>query len=292
MCIALIATIFYDETSYNRFSRFGYALHIDQEDEISIKMLENEFYTSDNSFNIPTYEVYWRFEKQFAPNKLHLLWFNYNDNKFYEFNGDLPYEKIQKEFNVDNSVKIKFGKMNTFQLIVNDKTIQQFKASEVSKPWFDEYTEREVAVFYANNEITFSPVLNIKSNSRLVKAGFDNTSKNYRRGYRESFQSDSIYNRRFIYDDHILTTKAADYITLELENSNYKHKVGEELYNDNLVYKIEIDSKDLYNILKSNPSKNFDLNINLDEKDSVKSVNLSNQKYNFNLIIKTDYSWN
>jgi hypothetical protein len=64
------------------------------------------------------------------------------------------------------------------------------------------------------------------------------------------------------------------------------------LYNDNLVYKIEIDSKDLYNILKSNPSKNFDLNINLDEKDSVKSVNLSNQKYNFNLIIKTDYSWN
>lgn len=283
----LILGIFYNEYSYKRSSRFDYYLYINQKEEISVRMLENEFYVNDtDSLDIPDREEPRSVYKQLAPSKLHLIWFSYNDDKFYEFNGELPYEEIRKELSKDksNNIEIKFQERNKFQLNVNYKNIKEFTASEVSKPWFDKHTDRETAVFFTNDDRIFTPVITINSSSRLVKAELYNSSKNHRIGYFESFESDSLYDKKLIFDDDVLKTKSVDYIKLELENLTN--------HDDKLLLNISLDSKALFDILKKHPSKKFDLNITLNEKDEVESVELSTPKEHYNLIFKSDYNTN
>lgn len=291
----LVVGILYKKFYYDRFIIFDYRLSISQKKEISIRVLDNTFYLNESfGLDIHESERSRSIEKEKVPTKLYLLWFNYNDNKFYEFTGNLPYEIIRKEFiKSRNEIEIKLNEGNGFQLYINDKKIKEYKAIEVSKPWFDKNTEREIAVFFANDNSIFTPEINSNSLSKLVEAEFYNSSTNYARyDSRQSFMSDSLYGNKLILNKQIFTTPAADHVILELKNPNYKNTVEGDESKNNLVLNIELDSKKLFNILKKDSSKKFNLIINLNEKDSLESVILSDQKQNFNLALKTVYDWN
>lgn len=289
LTLGLIVGIVYNETSYGHFSRFDYYLHVNYNDDVNVWMVENEFYTKDKSISIPKRENHYSFKKEFIPEKMHLVWFNFVDDKFYEFKGDLPYELIREKMTTGNEISLKLGKHNTFQLIVNEKFLKNFIAKEVSKHWFDENISREKMVFFARDKKKIIPYLNLESDSEFSEFSsypvtfysFSHYSNDY---------ADSLVNGRLFYENEPLETNLIEQINLSLIKKNYAIKGSADYFKKTtLKLKINFDFEQLYEIFRSNPKNKFDLNIIFDKNDSLKSIYFIDQDKMINLDVDTRY---
>ncbi|WP_426474451.1 hypothetical protein [Chryseobacterium balustinum] len=289
LTLGLIVGIVYNETSYGRFSRFDYYLNVNYNNDVNVWMVENEFYTKDKSISIPKGENNYSFKKEFVPEKMHLVWFNFVDDKFYEFKGDLPYELIREKITTENEISLKLGKHDTFQLIVNGEILQSFIAKEVSKQWFNENISREKMVFFSRDKIKIKSYLNLESDSEFSKISFSPVTF-YNPSYRSSDYADSLVNGRFFYENKPLETNLIEQINLSLIKKNYAIKGSADyLKKTTLKLKIDFDFEQLYEIFKSNPKNKFDLNIIVDKNDSLKSIYFIDQNKMIKLDVRTRY---
>lgn len=289
IALGLIVGMIYNEISYHRISRFDYDLTLSQDDNIIIAKLENRLYTKDDYISISDSEKYRSVKKEVVPEKLYLLWFNYVDNKFYEFSGSLPYEAILRNMSSDPNIEIKLKRNNIFQLIVNEKLIQNFKAKEVSRPWFNNYYSREKMVFFARDKRKIKPYLNLESNSKFSEILiYPVTFSNYSLHSRD--YANSLLNGRLLFKYKPLETRLMEQIDLSLIKKNTAKKGSEEYFQTKtLQIVIHLDPDQLYEILKSNPQDKFDLKIDIDKNDSLKSIYLIDDKEKFRLNVETNY---
>jgi len=288
LTLGLIVGIVYNEISYGRFSRFDYYLNVNY-DDVNVWMVENEFYTKDKSISIPKGENHYSFKKEFVLEKMHLVWFNFVDDKFYEFKGDLPYELIREEMTTENEISLKLGKHNTFQLIGNGKILQNFIAKEVSKHWFNENISREKMVFFARDKIKIKSYLNLESDSEFSEISFSPVTF-YNSSHGSSDYADSLVNGRFFYENKPLETNLIEQINLSLIKKNYAIKGSVDyLKKTTLKLKIDFDFEQLYEIFRLNPKNKFDLNIIVDKNDSLKSIYFIDQNKMIKLDVETRY---
>ena len=296
LAVGLFLALIFKGVHRMMYARYEYYLHLSQEDGINVQFLENSFTTKDNTLDVPNGEDMWRVDQEYLPQMLHLLWFNYDDNKFYEFDGATNYEQLQRLFDQfqgssSQDVTVKLGKKNHFDLLVNDELVGKFEAKEVQKPWFDTTINREMAVFFTTHDRKFQPRINLESTSQLLRTRMYNSMKHFQRGYGESFESDSLVNRQFVFNGQDQSTSVVDAIMLELANPNYRHKVGNTEYNDHLVLTINLDQEKLYNIIKNDSSPLYNLELNLNDKDSLKSVRLIHGQNSEQIGFKVNYGW-
>ncbi|MBD8081837.1 hypothetical protein [Chryseobacterium caseinilyticum] len=286
----LIIGMIYNEISYNRISKFDYDLSLNQSDNIIIAKLENRFYIKEDSVSISDIQHNESIKKEFVPEKLYLLWFNYVDDKFYEFNGYLPSEVLLQNISEDNNIEIKFGKHNMFQLIMNEKIIQNFKAKEVLKPWFNNYFTREKMVFFARSDKKIIPYLNLKSDSEFSGLSSEPVSF-YNFSRRKNDYADSLVNGNLLNKSKLLEANLMDELNLTLHKKNIaKKETVDYAYDRILEMRINLDPDQLYEILKSSKKNKFDMVIDIDKNDSLKSIYLidENKRFKLNTEIKYD----
>ena len=284
----LIIGIFLNEISYNRFSRSDYYIYFQNKEGVNSKLLENRFITKDDTIDVPDRENHWSVDEKLLPEKLHLLWFSFEDDTFYEFNGEIDYNLIRKRMKKDGSIGVEFGKHGTFTLKVNDEVAQNLKGTEVLKPWFDKDVNRDAVVFFARNKVEITPYLNLESGSEFSDVTFSPVTFYYLSN--PSDFADTLVNGKLLRENQPAKTRPFDKINLKItKNAGMKPKSEEYFFAPVLKVKIDLDANQLYGILRNNPINQFDLKINLDKNDSLKSVYLSNQKENFKLKTTAKY---
>ncbi|MCX8532285.1 DUF2931 family protein [Chryseobacterium luquanense] len=299
LALGLIVGIVYNEISYDRFSKYDYYLHSTQDDDVVVGILENQFNIKDNVVSLSKGQNSYLIEKKSVPEKLHLLWFNYIDDKFYEFNGNLPYEIIRQKMKDYNDISIKIGKKNSFQFIVNEDYILNLKAKEVSKPWFNENYDREQIVFFARDKKKIIPYLNLESDSEFSEfSSYPVTFYNF--SHLSNDYANLLVNGRLFYKYEPLEkslnryepleTSLIEQIDLSLIKKNKAKKGSEEYFNKTILkLRINFDPDQLYEILKSNPIDKFDLKIIVDKNDSLKSIYFMDQNKMIKLNTDTKY---
>lgn len=292
LTFGLIVGMIYNEISYNRNSKFDYDLSFNQSDDIIIAKLENRFYIKEDSVSISDIQHNELIKNEFIPEKLYLLWFNYVDDKFYEFNGDLPSEVLIQNISEDNNIEIKFGKHNMFQLIMNEKIIQNFKAKEVLKPWFNNYFTREKMVFFARSDKKIIPYLNLKSDSEFSGLSFVPVSF-YNFSRRKNDYADSLVNGNLLNKSKLLEANLMDELNLTLHKKNTAEKeTVDYAYDRILEMRINLDPDQLYEVLKSSKKNKYDMVIDIDKNDSLKSIYLIDQNKRFKLKTEIKYDLN
>lgn len=292
LTFGLIVGMIYNEISYNRVSKFDYDLSFNQDDDIIIAKLENRFYIKEDFVSISDIQHNESIKKEFIPEKLYLLWFNYVDDKFYEFNGNLPSEIILQNMSKDNNIEIKFEKHNVFQLIMNKKIIKNFKAKEVLKPWFNNYFTREKMVFFARSDKKIIPYLNLESDSKFSGLSCEPISF-YNFSQRTNDYADSLLNGNLLYKSKLLEANLMDELNLTLLKKNIAKKETVDYFYDRILeIKINIDPDQLYEILKSSKKNKFDMVIDIDKNDSLKSIYLIDQNKRFKLDTEIRYDLN
>lgn len=284
----LIIGIFLNEIAYKRFDRSDYYIYVDNEEGINTVLLENMFITKDDTINIPNREKHLSVNEALLPKKLHLLWFSFEDNKFYEFNGEVDDDLIRKNIEKSENLGLTFGKHGAFAVKANYKVTQKLRGTAVLKPWFDKGVNRDVAVFFAQNKIKITPYLSIKSGSEFSGIEFSPVTYHYLSN--SSYSADTLINRAFLYENRPLTIRPFDEIDLKVtKNAGMKPKSEEYFFAPVLKMNIDLDPDQLYEILKNKSTDQFELHINLDKNDSLKSIYLFNQKEKFKLNTEIQY---
>lgn len=284
----LIIGIFLNETAYKRFDRSDYYIYVENEEDINTILLENMFINKDDTINIPNGENHLSVNEKLLPKKLHLLWFCFEDNKFYEFSGEIDDDLVRKNIENSENFGLTFGKHGVFAVKTNYKVTQKLRGTAVLKPWFNKDVNRDVAVFFAQNKIKITPYLTIKSGSEFSGIEFSPVTYNYLSN--SSYSADTLINRTFLYENRPLTIRPFDKIDLKVtKNAGMKPKSEEFFFAPVLRMKIDLDPDQLYEILKNKSTDQFDLYIDLDKNDSLKSIYLSNKKENFKLDTEIKY---
>ena len=284
----LIIGIFLNETAYKRFDRSDYYIYVENEEDINTVLLENMFINKDDTINIPNGEKHLSVNEKLLPKKLHLLWFCFEDNKFYEFNGEIDNDLIRKNIENSENFGLTFGKHGAFTVKANYKVTQKLRGTAVLKPWFNKDVNRDVAVFFAQNKVKITPYLTIKSGSEFSGIEFSPVTYHYLSN--SSYSADTLINRTFFYKNRPLIIRPFDEIDLKVtKNAGMKPKSEEYFFAPVLRMKIHLDPYHLYEILKNKSTDHFDLHIDLDKNDSLKSIYLSNKKENFKLDTEIKY---
>nr|WP_314491402.1 hypothetical protein [uncultured Chryseobacterium sp.] len=290
LVMIIIAGIIYNEFSYRRFSRFDYRINVTNEADVFTKTIENEFFTDDETIDVPDPENTWSFERKHIPTQIHLVWFCFNDDSFYEFKGNIDDEKIKEYIEKENDISVYFALNGILSLKVGNNTIQQFKGIKISRSWFDKNIGRDKIVFFARQQKKITPYLNLESDSKFSEMSSEPVTFYYL-SKRPDDYADSLSNGKLLRENIPAEINLMEHINLKLlKTNNAKKGTVESFRKLSMELKIGFDTDQLYEVLKSNPGNKYDLIINLDRNDSLKSVYLSDKNEKFKLNVSTDYN--
>lgn len=289
LLILLIFAIVIEEINYKRYERYDWTSDVDVADSTNTirvvegflinKNLEHDIINHDNGDKIlysGLYQITDSHKNELLPDSLKIKWFSYKDDAFYQINDALPYDKIidilnsyitndlQFEIVINNKGKIDLYLGNSYK---NKQIfIATFKAKEINQKWT--FNKNKVQdVFLMNSKAIFNPYLEINSNSKF---------KSCRAYFFDQYQSsfDSISNGNLY---HFSTRKSRPFKSISFELSNNKFENG------NLYFSLDFSEVELYDCLTKMSPLPKKLVVKLDEKDSVRSVYLSDSEKRFQL---------
>ncbi len=290
LLISLILAIVNEEIKYKRNERFDWTSDVDVADSTNTirviegvlvrKFLEHDIIDHDNwnkilySGNFQTANSH---ENELLPDSLKIKWFSYNDNSFYEIKDKISYERIidiLKNYKNDNlKFEIVFNKKGKIDLYFGvgferkQIFITSFDAKKINHKWeFSKNRNRDV--FLMNSKIKFNPYLEINSDSKFKDCSAFLFDEN-RFGY------DSISKGKLFQFSSVIKSKPFKSISFELNNDKFQ--------NGELYFDLDFSEDELFNCLTKMDNSPKKLEVKLDEKDSVKSVFLSDSEMRFQL---------
>lgn len=280
LVLTLSGAIIRHEISYDRFSRFEYNVRYSGKDGTFIKLTDNHFYAKEDTFSVPDGESSVQVQKMPVPEKILLAWFSYNDNAFYEFDGSIA--PVTRTLGNKDDLMIEFGEKGTFSVTLSgegwsadDKAAGSYRGKKVLRSWPHADPRREKAVFFIRNKKEVTSYLFLESGSELSEIRFDPVTDLYFPSSED--YADSLSNGVLLHDARPAIIRLPSRFTLKFfRNAGMKPGSEEDLFAPLMEMMVSFDDDQLYRILKSDPEeKRFDLKINLDKDDNLKSVYLS-----------------
>lgn len=285
----LLFSIAKEEIEYKRYERFEWTSDVDVTDSTNTirviegflknKNLNHDIINYDNRDKIiysGLYQITDSHKNELLPDSLKIKWFSYKDDAFYQINEALPYDKIIEILNsyVTNELQfeIVFNNKGKIDLYLGNGYknkqifITTFKAKKINQKWT--FNKNKVQdVFLMNSKAVFNPYIEITSNSKF---------KSCRTYFFDQYQSsfDSISNEKLY---HFSTRKPRPFKSISFELSNDKFENG------NLYFSLDFSEDELFNCLTKMSDLPKKLEVKLDEKDSVRSVFLSDSEKRFQL---------
>lgn len=268
------------ELSYNRFSRFEYNVRYSGKEGVFIRLTDNHFYAKEDTFSIPDGESSLQVRKMPVPDKILLAWFSYNDNAFYEFEGNIA--AVTRDLGNRDNLEIEFGEKGTFSVMLSGegwsaepKATGSYRGKKVLRSWPNADPKRDKTVFFIRNKKEVTPYLLLESGSELSEIRFDPVTDLYFPSSDD--YADSLSNGMLLHDARPAIIRLPSRFTLKFfRNAGMKPGSEEDLSAPLMEMMVNFDDDQLYRILKSDPEeKRFDLKINLDKDDHLKSVYLS-----------------
>lgn len=280
LILVLAGAVARRELSYGRFSRFEYTVRYSGKDGTFIRLTENLFYAKKDTFSVPDSERSVQVRKMPVPEKIHLVWFSYNDNAFYEFEGNIA--AVTRNLGNHDDLRIEFGEKGTFSVMLSgegwsadDKATGSYRGKKVVRSWPKPDPERDKAVFFIQNRKAVTTHLLMESGSELSEIRFDPVTDLYFPSPGD--YADSLSNGMLLHDAQPAIIRIPSRFTLKFfRNSGMKSGSEEDLSAPLIEMMVNFDDNQLYRILKNDPDeKHFDLKINMDKDDNLKSVYLS-----------------
>lgn len=179
--LTIISAIIFEELNYNRLDRYYWEVHTNfSNDNGPINIIEGKVTNkkisvelSKNSLD-PYYSGFKNTKKELPPDSIHLKWFSYPDNKFFQLNKKISESKIleflKRNKNSDYNLEINFKKDGKVDLLLfcneNDSfLIDSFKGENYETKWmFGE--DKATDVYMMNLRTIIFPEINIKSQSK------------------------------------------------------------------------------------------------------------------------------
>lgn len=294
--VFLVFSIVKEEMEYKRYERYDWTSDVDVADSTNTirvvegflvnRNLEHDIINYDNSNKIlysGLYQITDSHKNELLPDSLKIKWFSYKDNAFYQVKEKLPYDKMIEILNsyVTNDLQFEIvlnnkGKIDLY--LGNDYKKKQifitsFKGKVIKQKWT--FSKNRVQdVFLMNSKTAFNPYLEINSDSK-----FKSCTAYFFDQYQSSF--DSISNGKLY---HFSSRKSRPFKSISFELSNDKFENG------NLYFSLDFSEVELYDCLTKMSNTPKKLEVKLDEKDSVRSVFLSDSEKRFQLKELKDYN--
>lgn len=300
--LTIISLIIIEEIKYKRFDRYDWSvitgfkndigpIHIIEGNlsnkNISIILSKND----NNSFSTGLESAH----KEFPADSIHLKWFSYHDNKFYQLTRKISNSRILeflKRNNLSNYyLKINFNKDAKVDLYIKKKAfneedsllIETYKGDEFESNWLLG-EDRASDVFMINSKTIMYPEINIKSQSKFKKLELHYEDNKIR--------SIDFINNKLDFDGFKLNKGQVYRFCFTVKSKNLKE---DELLNIDVDY-LNIDMAKILNQL-SKERVDFSIQFNaLDSienifiKDSLKKIQL--KKFKVNYITLKDYDMN
>lgn len=279
--IMLLLVSIINEFIYDRFNRFEYTIDVNKDynnDSARIRIISSYVTIDDNeSFEIYPYELGFM-KKEKLPKKIKIKWYDYRVDKFYIFDGDLPYKELKdamrktdKDF---RTINFMLGNRNQILVSVGTNTVKKLFAKETTNEWFKNENKEKV-LFFTNEPPRCTTYLELESDSKFIEAYFYNSAEYSNYAARERYFSDSIVNGKILFEDSKLDkSKSYDFIEMVLKNP----KFNDDNFNKKLKIKINLDSDEIYDFTKNSNKQNIIYYLKFDRSDSLKNVIISNGK--------------
>ena len=208
-----------------------------------------------------------------VPVKLEITWFSYDDNAFYKGSFALPETKLKAIIDTLTNYSIivttlKKGYCNVIVEYDFDHPFATFRAEKTAYPWPWEQ-DRKTEVIATNMRDTITPVFFKGSNSKLTSIDYSIYNGRY---FNVSFYADDksplqLNNNRI---NHTFDAGIPEYLSLGTNidaTADFRHSLS-----------IRFDMKEMTRTYEQQKQEtnNFNLELHLTHKDSIKTIYLEN----------------
>lgn len=302
----LLFLIIKEEITYKRYERYDWNCELSmQKDDAPLRIQDGYFSGNDFSMSFPNSQNNAKLifstanvsydskadgvKNQVLPDSLVIDWFSYAENQFYKAKNKLPYDKISKEIKANNLKNFDFilyfkkqGVINLYlrnaSVDTRDSTfVTQIKAQKYDKEW--EYGEdRHSDVNVMMSKCIITPDIRIKSNSKLkeIQMRNENDDTNYESGSDENARLKLKYS---------LKPGMVNAISFDLLN--------EKKYEDKMLsFNVSFYNIELSSILDAFKGKDLDLEVNINESDSIENIYFKDKAKKIYVNFKNRYTLN